>query len=63
MAQVTVQVIGGAAKVMNKSTIQEIKSALGVRNHQATVNGEPANDNYELQDYEFVSLAPSVKGA
>lgn len=64
MAKVTGQVIGGSAKVFeNASTVGEIKELMNAKTHTATVNGEPADDSDELNDYDFVSLAPAVKGA
>ena len=63
MAKVTVQAVGGALKEGNADTVAELKRQLGLATYQASVNGEPADDDYELSDYEFVSLAPKVKGA
>lgn len=63
MAKVTGQVLGGDPKVLdNVSTVADVKRQLQATNHTATVNGESAEDNYELSDYEFVTLAPAVKG-
>jgi hypothetical protein len=62
--KVTAQVFGGEAKVLDGvSTISEIKQKLAVPNHTATINGEAATDSDEVSDYDFVSLAPAVKGA
>lgn len=65
MAQkVTVQAVGGQPKVFdNIETVGELKEQMNLGSYQASVNGEPADDDYELSDYEFVSLAPKVKGA
>lgn len=66
MAQkVTAQAIGGQPKVFDNEyeTVGEIKTAMNLGSYQATVNGEPADDDQELNDYDFVSLAPKVKGA
>lgn len=63
MAKVHVQVVGGSVKELEADTVADVKTQLGVANHAATVNGEPETDDYELADFEFVSLAPSVKGA
>jgi hypothetical protein len=63
MAKVTAQVLGGEVKVLEDVfDVGEVKAELQVPEHTATVNGEPADDDYELEDYEFVSLSPSVKG-
>lgn len=63
MATVTGQAVGGALKQIEASTVSDVKEQLNLESYQATVNGEPCDDDYELSDYEFVSLAPKVKGA
>jgi len=63
MAKVQAQVAGGDIKQIEATTVADVKSALGVPKHTATVNGEPEDDGYYLSDYEFVSLAESTKGA
>lgn len=63
MAKVQVQVVGGAIKQMDIGTVGDVKRSLEAENYTATVNGEPKEDSYHLEDYEFVSLAPAVKGA
>lgn len=65
MAQkVTAQVLGGQPKVFDGvSTVEEVKQKMAATSYAATVNGEPASDDYELDDYEFVTLAPPSKGA
>jgi hypothetical protein len=63
MAKVTAQVLGGEVKVLEDvDTVGEVKDLMGVSSHTATVNGEPAEDDDALMDFEFVSLSPSVKG-
>ena len=63
MAKVTAQVLGGAVKVLEDVyTVNDVREEMGCENHTATVNGEPADGDYELEDFEFVSLSPSVKG-
>lgn len=63
MAKVTAQVLGGDPQVLEEMrTVGAVKEKLNVSGHTATVNGEPADDGYELADYEFVSLSPAVKG-
>lgn len=45
------------------NTVGDAKRKVGALNHTASVNGEPASDDEELEDYAYVSLAPAVKGA
>lgn len=61
---VTAQVLGSQAKVLDHaSSIADAKSQLGLDgNYTATVNGEPADMEDELEDYSFVSFTKSVKG-
>lgn len=65
MAQkITAQAVGGQPKTFdNVERVGDVKREMELESYQATVNGEPADDDYELSDYEFVSLAPKVKGA
>ena len=62
MAKIQAQVTGGAIKQIEASTIKDAKAQLGVPNYSAQVNGDPQSDDYELSDYEFLSLTESVKG-
>lgn len=60
---ITAQVLGGAPKVIEAGTVQDAMNALGLTgNYSATVNGDAADMDTELNDYEFVSFAPAVKG-
>lgn len=43
-------------------TIAEIKNSKGLPNYTAAVNGEPVDDSYELQDGDWISFSPEVKG-
>lgn len=62
--QVTAQVFGGEPKSFNDvKTVLDIKRAMSVPNHTATVNGEAASNDTVLEDFAFVTLAPAVKGA
>lgn len=61
-SKVQVQVSGGSIQTKKAETVADLKSELGVESYQASVNGEPQEDDYELADYEFVSLTPAVKG-
>jgi hypothetical protein len=63
MASVQVQVAGGSIKQVEADTIEELKAKLGASTHQATVNGEPQDGDYDLSDFEFVTLTAKVKGA
>lgn len=64
MAKVQVQVVGGSIQqVDGVSSVQDILTKLGLVNHSASVNGDAVTATYELSDYEYVSLAPNVKGA
>lgn len=61
---ITAQATGGQPKVFNDvETVADVKEQMNLTSYQASVNGEPADDDYELSDYEFVTLAPKVKGA
>jgi sulfur carrier protein ThiS len=62
--KITVQVLGGQPKTIDSvDTIQEAMDALSLTgNFTATINGEPATLDAELNDFEYVSLAPAVKG-
>lgn len=65
MNKVTVscQVVGGKLQLKEASDIADLKSQLGLSNHQASVNGEPVEDTKELVEGNFVTFAPKVKGA
>lgn len=64
MAQkLTIAVLGGATKTeQSYETVKEIKQALGLGSYTATVNGESVDDDDDLPDFGYVSLAPAVKG-
>lgn len=64
MAKVTGQVFGqDTAKVVEVDTVQELYEALGLtENHTATINGEPADMDQELEDFDFVTFTQNVKG-
>ena len=61
---VTGQVLGGVAKTnMSGNTVKDIFEQLGLSgSYTATINGEPAEMDDEIDDYQFVSFAPAVKG-
>jgi len=62
--QVTAQVAGGQPKlVKNVDTVEELRDKLELGgDYTATVNGEVADNDTELNDYEFISFAQKVKG-
>lgn len=63
--KVTVQVLGSSASVLDLdevTTVADVKAEMGVPNYSATVNGDPVDDDEELQVYDFITLSPSVKG-
>lgn len=64
MAKVNAQVAGGEIKqYRNVDTVADLRDKLDLdKNHSATVNGEPQDDDYELSDFEHVAFAPTVKG-
>lgn len=63
MAKIHAQVAGGSIKEIEADTVGEVKSMMDAEKYTATVNGDPVSDDHELSDFEFVALAPSVKGA
>jgi len=61
--KVTGQVFGGDPKVFDDvGTVGELKKKMNVPSHTASVNGENASDTQALADFDFVTLAPAVKG-
>lgn len=63
MAKIHAQVIGGVIKEIEADSVKAAKEMMGANNYTATVNGEPSTDDQTLSDYDFVALAPQVKGA
>lgn len=64
MAKVHTQAHGSQSILEKEAdTIAQLRAQLELDDsYQATVNGEPEDDDYELQDYEFVAFAAKVKG-
>lgn len=63
--QITIQVVGSdKPKVVDEvNTVQEAREEMGLDiGYTATVNGEPADDNDKLRNYETVSFAKATKG-
>jgi hypothetical protein len=60
---VVAQVLGGGKRVLdNCNTVADVKRVLEVSGYTASVNGMPENDQYVLQEGDFVSLSQAVKG-
>lgn len=52
-----------APKVIAVGSVKDARENLGLAaNYKATVNGEPQDDSYILDDYAFVTFAAAVKG-
>lgn len=62
MAKVIVKVLGGSPQEKEADTVGELREGLSLENYTATVNGETADDETELEDNQLVFFAPSVKG-
>lgn len=65
MAQnVVAQILGGSKQVLDSvQTVMDVKNKTNTATgYTATVNGDPANDSYQLEDGDFVSLSQAVKG-
>lgn len=64
-SKVTGQVIGGQPKVFDGvDTVREVLELMGLADtYQATVNGDAASLDDELDDFSFVSFSEKVKGA
>lgn len=64
MAKVIAKLQGGQPTEIEASTLGEAKQLMSASNYQASINGEPVNDNaYELSDYEVITLTEQIKGA
>ncbi len=60
---ITVETLGGTPKIINAETVRDAFNALGLSgNYTASVNGDAANMDDTLNDYEHVSFAQAVKG-
>jgi hypothetical protein len=65
--KVTCQALGGELRVIEVEdgeilTVGDVKAEMECENYACTVNGEPADDDFELADFEFCTLSPQVKG-
>ena len=63
MAKVTAKLIGGSLQEKTAGTVGELAAMLGAEKYQATVNGDPADHDDDLSDYDYVTFAEKVKGA
>ena len=64
MATIIAQVIGGTAKPQTASTVGEVKASMNLGDtYQASINGEPVENDTPLEDGNFVTFAAKVKGA
>lgn len=64
MAKVRVQVAGGSVQIKEASTVGELAKLVGADGFQATVDGDTADYDQELEGDEgdsFVSFARPVK--
>lgn len=61
---ITGQVLGGQPKAgLEAATVGDVFEQLALSgSYTATVNGDAADLDDELDDYMFVSFAPAVKG-
>lgn len=63
MANVVAKVLGGSARdLSNVRTVGDVKRELKCEGHTATLNAQPATDTQALQDNDYVTLSPAVKG-
>lgn len=61
-SNIRAQVAGGQERTLNNvHTVADVKREMGAEGFQATVNGEPEGDDYQLENYQFVSLTKAVK--
>lgn len=62
MATVAAKVVGGKLKEFDVDSVSELKSEMGLTgNYSAQINGEPADDEDDLNDHDFVTFTQSVK--
>jgi hypothetical protein len=63
MATVAAKVVGGKLKEFDCDSVSELKAEMGLTgNYSAQINGEPADDDDDLNDHDFVTFTQSVKG-
>ncbi len=60
---VVAQVSGGSKKVLDDvENVGDVKEELDADGYTALLNGEPASDETQLRDADFVVLAKAAKG-
>lgn len=63
MANVAAKVVGGQLKEYSANTVSDLKDEMGLTgNYSAQINGEPADQEDDLEDHDFVTFTQSVKG-
>lgn len=63
MAMITYKVAGASkAQSAEADTIGELKRKASLDKYSASINGEPAGDGQSLEDGNYVTFAPAVKG-
>ena len=63
VSSVAVKVSGGENTVVDGvDTVGDVKRELQLSGYTAAVNGDTASDDTELEDQDWVTLAPAVKG-
>ncbi len=66
MTRIAAKVSGGSTKDFSGSqfkTVKDVREAMNLdTSYKASVHGEPQDDDYELQDDDYVIFAPAVKG-
>lgn len=64
MAKIIIQVVGGPKRELDGvTTVGEAKERTQAQGYTASLNGNPVEDKDVLRDFDFLSLAPAVKGA
>jgi len=56
-----VKTSGGRPVDRSENTIGEIKEALGLQKYTASVNGEPADDDMEVGEFDVINLSVPAK--
>jgi molybdopterin converting factor small subunit len=63
MANVIGAAVGGTPQRLGADTVGDVRAALSLTDtYVAMVNGDPAEDEMSLEDEDYVSFSPSVKG-
>ena len=63
MARVAVAVPGRESTFVESTTVGDLKTKVGVaQTYSAAVNGDPVENDFELSEHQFVTLAAPVKG-